>query len=478
MESQSIEYKSDIPKKSSQLKAEMVGFLNSNDGTIYLGVDDDGKPIPEKKSKFKEWELLITEWINNAFNTSVHEFIKIKVTDEAFGIHIKKGDKPPYYYKEGEGFNLKGIYIRVGSSKRRADDDEVRRMLKAQVADEFDSQPIKNDKTLSFQYLRDKLSELGIDFDKNGLRLLSVNKKYNNNALLLSDQNPFCTKIAVIDGLDMASDFLAKKEFNGSLIKQIDMTLEYISLLNDKKVSFTGAAARLEHEGYPSKAVREAVINAYAHRDYSLSADIKVEIYDDRMEIFSAGGIPDGISVSDIKKGISARRNPSIVHVLDKIRYIENFATGIRRILASYKGFDKEPEFDVTPNQFKVVLYNRHYSDSNIVKQSPQTSIWKDALSDGEQLELGFINTDGIEEVNEENQQVQISEPSLESNDEKIIKLLKLNDEMSRKEIQEYLKESKTKTYQRLKKLIEIGFINTRGQNRSVVYYLTDNERK
>lgn len=477
MESQIVEYKSDMPPKHNHFKAEMVAFLNSNDGTILLGVDDDGEIIPEKRNMFKEWELLISDWIHNAFNTPVQEFIKIQVDVDKFAIHIKKGDKPPYYYKDGEGFNTKGIYIRNGSSKRRATDDEVRRMLKTQVANEFESLKSPIQDKLTFQYLGHKLLDKDIAFDANGLKLITLDKEYNNGALILSEQNPYITKIAVIDGLDMSADFLAKKEFTGSLVKQIDMTLEYISLLNDNKITFTGAPARLEYEGYPSKAVREAVINAYAHRDYSLSADIKVEIYDDRMEIFSAGGLPDGLSVEDIKEGISAPRNPKIVHVLDKISYIENYATGIRRILVSYKDFDRQPIFIVTPNQFKVVLYNRHYQLDDKEQQSWGNSTLKANLSEAQQLELGFTG-EKLSAAEDEGMVIENLRQFIDSNDEKIIKLLKLNSEMSRQQIESYFEESKTKIYQRLKKLIDINLVRKKGQSRATVYFLNANERK
>ena len=476
MENQSVEYKSNIPSKPNHLKAEIVSFLNSNDGVIYLGVSDDGESIFEMRSKFKEWESKISEWINNAFNKTMQELIKLEVTLDTFSIHIKKGKKPPYYFKNGEGFNTKGVFIRIGSSKRQATDEEIRRMLTYQVAHEFESQSAQIEQTLTFQQLQDKLLDNDIIFDKRSLRLLDANGDYNNGALILSEQNTFVTKIAVVDGLDMTADFLAKKEFSGSLIKQIDMTLEYISLLNDKKVSFTGAAARLEYEAYPSKAIREAVINAYAHRDYSLSADTKIEIYDDRIEMFSAGGIPDGLTVEEIKTGTSARRNRNIVYVLDKITYMENYGSGIRRILGSYQDTEKEPIFIVTPNQFKVILYNRHYTVNKNIAESWDNNSLKKNLSDAEQLELGFTvlqdNSLFDDIVTKDLKQ------HIDASDEKIIKLLRLNEEMSRKEIESYFEESRTKIYQRLTKLIELNLISKRGQNRSTVYSTFVEERK
>lgn len=476
MESQTVEYKSDIPKKANDLKAEISAFLNTNDGTIFLGIDDDGMFIPESIDNFKHWESLLSDWIQSAFNLPLNKLITLEVSDQYFAIHIKQGEQPPYYYKDGESFNSKGIYIRNGSSKRRATDDEVRRMLKAQVADKFEAQTAQTNQKLTFQQLQNKLLDNDIAFDEKSLRLLDLNGEYNNGALILSEQSPFITKIAVIDGLDMNNDFLAKKEFSGSLVKQVDLTLEYISLLNDKKVSFTGSAARLEYEAYPSKAIREAVINAYAHRDYSLSADTKIEIYDDRMEIFSAGNIPDGLSIEDIKTGTSARRNNNLVHVLDKITYMENYGSGIRRILGSYKDAEKEPEFIVTANQFKVILYNRHYTLDEDAVETVRNDKLKQSRSNAEQLELGLTlqqdNSLYTEPV------VESLKFNLDTNYQKIIKLLTLNDEMSRKEVESYFDESRTKIYQRLKKLIELNIVDTRGRNKSTVYFLNANERK
>ncbi|WP_457857856.1 ATP-binding protein [Psychrobacter pulmonis] len=476
MESQTVEYKSDIPKKVNDLKAEISAFLNTNDGTIFLGVDDDGMFIPESINNFKHWESLLSDWIQSAFNLPLNRLIKLDVSERCFAIYIKKGEQPPYYYKDGESFNSKGIYIRNGSSKRRATDDEVRRMIQAQVADKFEAQTAQTNQKLTFQYLQNKLLDNDTAFDEKSLRLLDLNEEYNNGALILSDQSPFVTKIAVVDGLDMNSDFLAKKEFSGSLVRQIDLTLEYISLLNDKKISFTGSAARLEYEAYPAKAIREAVINAYAHRDYSLSADTKIEIYDDRMEIFSAGNIPDGLSVEDIKTGTSARRNINLVHVLDKITYMENYGSGIRRILGSYKDAEKEPEFIVTANQFKVILHNRHYRLDEDTVEIVRNDKLKQSLTNAEQLELGFtLQQDSSLYATPV---AKNSDFSLDTNDQKIIKLLMLNDEMSRKEVESYFDESKTKIYQRLKKLIEINIVETRGRSKSTVYFLNANERK
>lgn len=101
--------------------------------------------------------------------------------------------------------------------------------------------------------------------------------------------------------------------------------------------------------------------NAFAHRDYLLHSFIKVQFVDDRMEILSPGGIPDGLTLDEIKDGMTAVRNPQLVYILDKMNYIENYGTGIDRMLKAYQGTGTQPEFKVTEHMFKVTFPNLNY---------------------------------------------------------------------------------------------------------------------
>ena len=358
MENVNTEYKSEIPKKSNHLKAEIVSFLNTEGGIIYLGVDDNGNIIEDKKSKYKEWEELLNNWIFNAFSPSIVELIELKI-NKGFEIHIKKGNQKPYFYKDGEGFNSKGVYVRIGSSKRLASFEEIQRMIIANKAHEYETLA-SNIEELTFNYLKEKCNEKNITFDLYGLSLLRKDSKYNNAALLLSDQNPTISKFAVFQGEDV-SIFLDKKEFRGSLTKQLDDILYFANLSNKKKIIISGKGQREEYLDIPEKALREAICNCYCHRDWTLSGDIKVEIYDNRSMIFSPGSIPNGLTLENIKNGMTAKRNQIIVSVLDKLEYIENYASGVRRIFKDYESFDKKPEYYISDNGVIVTLYNRNY---------------------------------------------------------------------------------------------------------------------
>lgn len=386
-EDNNIEYKEDIPQKTSKLKAEIVSFLNSSaGGTIYLGVDDDGTPVifsneEDRKKKYKEWEENISNWIAHGFRPEVTGLIQVDPNNNPFKISVSAGTNKPYYYTDGEGFNSKGVYIRNGSSKRRASDAEIKRMLNRHNANSFDSEKIETN-SLDFDYVKSafektgtKFDIIGLDFKKNG------EDQYNNAAWIASDENPFVSKAAIYQGVDVAT-FRDKKIFSGSVAKQIDDAIQYIHLNNQLNITFGSNGKRIENFSYPIDAVREAVMNAFVHRDYTMSSDIKIELFDDRLAISSPGSLPDGLTVEDIKQGANAKRNPILINVLDKMNYIENYGSGIRRIYSLYKGFKRQPELLATHNLFTVILYNMNYKLNTLELSENMISIIQ-YLSDG-----------------------------------------------------------------------------------------------
>lgn len=149
MENHRVEYKAEIPRKYNQLKAEIVSFLNSEGGTIYLGVDDNGDILEGKgKADYKEWEAILSNWIANAFSPNVSDLITVFPEKKPFEIVVRKRTEKPYFFKDGEGFNAKGVYVRVGSSKRVASYDEIQRMMFSSMTHGFEKMPCgRNDLT-------------------------------------------------------------------------------------------------------------------------------------------------------------------------------------------------------------------------------------------------------------------------------------------------------------------------------------------
>ena len=381
MEDYNKEFKIDIPKKQSALKAEIISFLNSTSGEIYLGVDDSGTIhydlINEKK---KVWEEILSNWIVNAFNPDVTNLIYIYPNETPFRIKIFKGKERPYFYKDGEGFNTKGVYVRVGSTKRLASFDEIQRMIRQHNQHDYERLLCHRD-DLTFNYVENRFKEKGVLFDKYALSLIDKDDKYNNAALLLSDQNPTISKFAVFQGTTV-NVFLDKKEFTGSILKQLDDILYFANLSNRKKITITGKPERDEYLDIPERALREAIVNCYCHRDWTLSGDIKIEFYDDRVQIFSPGSLPDGLTLENIKMGMVAKRNKIIVDTLDKADVIENYASGVRRIFEDYAHFKKQPEYYISDKGVIVTLFNRNYDIQNDGQNGGQN----DGQNDGQKI--------------------------------------------------------------------------------------------
>lgn len=297
------------------------------------------------------------------------------------------------------------------------------RMIKKHDSHSFDGE--ETDITLlNFSYIKRIFQSKEINFDEVRLSLnKSKSNFYNNAAQIISDDNPYISKAAVFDGNSVVN-FKDKQRFTGSITEQINDCLKYISFNNQTKATITGRSQREELSSYPEAAVREALINAYVHRDYTLTSDIRVEIFDNRLEISSPGSLPDGLTIEDIKHGRNAKRNAILVNVLDKIDYIENYGSGIRRIFESYKAFKPEPNLIATDNQFKVILFNRNYTP--------------------------------------------------DSEKEKIIKFLEVNGEVTRQDVQEALLLKKNKTIKLLNELVNGKQIIKTGKGRSVKYKLSN----
>lgn len=139
----------------------------------------------------------------------------------------------------------------------------------------------------------------------------------------------------------------------------------FSNLSNRKKITISGKLYRDEYLDIPKRALREAIVNCYCHRDYTLSGDINIEFYDDRVQIFSPGSLPDGLTLENIKMRMAAKRNEIIVNALDKIDVIENYTSGVRRIFEDCKDFKKQPEYYISNNGIIVTLYNRNYEEIN-----------------------------------------------------------------------------------------------------------------
>ncbi len=239
----------------------------------------------------------------------------------------------------------------------------IREMLKESDGTTFDKSRSPNQE-LTFEYATKVFTDNNLGFEegqKRTLKLVDSDGYFTNAALLLSDQCEHSIKCAVYEGTGKMK-FKARKEFFGSILKQLDDAYEFISLNNHFESTFE-KLKRVDDPDYPPFAIREALINTVVHRDYDYSGSTLINIFDDRIEFVSLGGLVKGITLSDILRGVSQTRNTVIAAIFYRLELIESYGTGIQRIKESYEGRIEQPVFDPAPSSFVVTLPNRHRSN-------------------------------------------------------------------------------------------------------------------
>ena len=190
-----------------------------------------------------------------------------------------------------------------------------------------------------------------------------TDNKFNNLALLLSDQNPYTVKCAIFDGTNKTL-FKDRKELSGSYLKIVEDAFYYMNLSNHINSTFNGLQ-RIDKKDYPDFSIREALLNAIIHRDYYFNGSILLSIFDDRIEINSTGGLISTLSLNDVYNGVSESRNPNFAEIFHRLNYVENYGTGIGRIINEYQDSKLKPIIELSENVFKITLPNLNYTESN-----------------------------------------------------------------------------------------------------------------
>jgi ATP-dependent DNA helicase RecG len=173
------------------------------------------------------------------------------------------------------------------------------------------------------------------------------------------------------------------------VFEQTEETFAYLQLCNQNRSVIDGLA-RTDYWDYPKDAIREALINAIIHRDYSFSGSIIINVNDKRMEFISIGGLLPGLAPEDIRNGISQLRNRKLAEAFHRLNFIESYGTGIRRIFALYEDCKEKPEITVTPNSFKITLPNINAAadvmPANVAATTPQMQVLLDYLAEHKEI--------------------------------------------------------------------------------------------
>lgn len=344
------------------IKNTVIAFANGNGGKIYIGVEDNG--VACGVSNIDEQMLKLTNALRDSIRPDVMMFVEceniILEEKQIICLKVKRGTARPYYLRS-KGIRPEGVFVRQGASTVPASEAAIFDMIKDTCGDSFEDMRSLN-QDLSFivadKVFTDRKMELGAS-QKRTLNLVSKDGTFTNLALLLSDQCFHSIKVAIFEG-SKKTLFKDRKEFSGSLFSQLENVFEYIDLSNRVRAEFSGLN-RIDCRDYPVEAIREALLNALVHRDYSYSAPTLISIFDDRIEFVSVGGLVKGIELEDIELGISMLRNPHLANIFYRIKLIESYGTGLLKIKESYADCVVKPKIEVTSHAFKITLPNINY---------------------------------------------------------------------------------------------------------------------
>jgi ATP-dependent DNA helicase RecG len=354
LESSTVEVKREV---TPELNKSVIAFANTNGGSIYVGINDEGIAIGV--SDPDDAMLRIINNIRNTIKPDVTMFVDYRLefieNKPIIKISVQKGTSCPYYLAS-EGMRPEGVYVRQGVASAPATETAILHMIRETDGERYeDIRSLNHD--LTFEVAADSFAQHGIPFavpQMKSLKLLNNNEIYTNLALLLSDQCPHTVKLAVFAG-DVKEVFIDRQEFDGSLLKQLNEVYAQLNRYNRTRSVIDGLQRR-DSRDYPPDTIREVLLNALIHRDYSYSDSTLLSVFENRIEVVSLGGLVRGISYDDIMLGVSVLRNKNLANVFYRLKLIEAYGTGVPKIMRSYEAYDTKPQILVSENAFKVIL--------------------------------------------------------------------------------------------------------------------------
>jgi ATP-dependent DNA helicase RecG len=390
-EATEYEFKSEleVKKPKSWLKT-VSAFANGLGGSFFIGVEDDGTPVglADIKETSDQISRLIKERIAPLpeFNLKAH---RLEDGKEILVLQIPHGEIPPYYYV-ADGTTT--AFVRVGNESNPASPQRL-------------SELVMRGKNLTFDALPTEYKKADLSFTifeaayKKATKKTLTDKEYISfgmckpdgiltyAGLLFADDSPllqsrvFCTHWNGLTKGSVGDDAVDADEFEGDIISLLKNSHNFVRL-NSKVRWKKMPDHRVDKPDYADRAVFESLANAIMHRDYAVvGSEIHVDMYDDRLDVYSPGGMVDGSLIQNlnIEDVPSIRRNPTIADVFHRLDFAERQGSGLRKIreeTAHLHGYTDEfaPQFISTPSAFHVVLKNMNYDLMGDLVSTPQVT--------------------------------------------------------------------------------------------------------
>ncbi len=399
------QFKVDV-RNADSLASEMAAFANCEGGTIYLGVADDGSTPGLDQADVAR----INQIISNAASQLVKSPLTVRTENVALQngrvvivLTVPKGLDKPYFDKNGV------IWLKTGADKRRVNSkEELRRLF--QITDQFHADELptkagidKLDKLRFRDFLRDVYKQDHPDNQEELTRLLqnmnlaTDGGKLNLAGLLMFAERPeiikpqFVLKAIRYPGNRIhATDYVDTEDFAGPLPKIFDDAIAFVMRNLHKVQAGRGVNAPGQPE-IPESVFEELLVNALVHRDYLVSAPVRLFIFDNRIEIVSPGHLPNNLTVEKIRTGNTNIRNPILVSYVAKgLLPYHGLGSGINRALSEWSMIDFTDDRDGC--LFTATVHRKSINEMELVNIVPKSSPKSSPKTDQQIIELMLAN--------------------------------------------------------------------------------------
>ena len=386
-------------RPKSWLKS-VSAFANGIGGKLLFGINDEGEIVG--LADCKEACEVISETIKTKIDPipEIHLVPEIIDGKKIIILTVFSGRETPYYYI---GDDNRQAFVRIGNESVIADRAAIRRLVLKGAGMSYDSLNSSYDrKNMSFTKLRSvclqRTHKEFLDTDYESWGIINETGELTNAGALIADECPirhsrvFCTRWNGLTKAPSLLDALDDAEFSGSLISLLQEATAFVAR-NSRKAWMKLPNGRQEMPEYPERAVLESCVNALIHRDYlEYGSEVHIDIFDDRIEIYSPGGMIDGTMVQnlDVMNVPSRRRNPIIADIFNRLQYMDRRGSGFKKIVEDYQIYANvsngaKPIFRSEQSSFFITLPNLQY----VVKGLDVT---KDVIKDVTKEQSDILN--------------------------------------------------------------------------------------
>jgi len=375
----------EVKRPKSWLKS-VSAFANGKGGTLIFGISDDNQIVGLADAEGDAEK--ISEDIKNKLDPVPTVNIEYKNVDgkKLVLLHVYSGQETPYYYI---GDKQRLAFVRIGNESVTADRIQLKSLVLKGSGRTYDSLPssykfedMAFSKLKSVHYKRLQRSFDDSEFVSWGI--IDEIGNLTNAGALLADESPvrqsriFCTRWNGLDMTNGLGEAIDDVELEGCVIGQLQNAVSFVRN-NSRKKWWKENDHREELPDYPERAVTEAIANAIIHRDYmQMGSEIHIDMYDDRLEIYSPGGMIDGRLIQQLNPLTvpSKRRNPLLADFFSRLGLMERRGSGMKKIINTYKSYEQlagyhTPDFTSNASEFHVTLWNLNFEDEVIGEITP-----------------------------------------------------------------------------------------------------------